>query len=70
MSEGASKSAPVATPWPRHWRTPEFIHSPENVREFRCKEKSQGKAREFLKKQQKSGKNQVILLHEIHVQPI
>ena len=27
MSEGTPKSAPVATPWPRHWRTPEFIQT-------------------------------------------
>ena len=20
------KSVPVATPWPRHWRTPEFVY--------------------------------------------
>ena len=27
MLEGAPKSAPVAAPWPRHWRMPEFIQS-------------------------------------------
>ena len=36
MSEGMPKSAPVAMPWPHHWRMPEFIQSQSKTINHNC----------------------------------